>query len=157
MFIIDGIISGIVATMLFDAFQISLSYAYNINKSRWDLVGRYFFGFVDKIYIREDLESDKPVKNELLIGYIAHYLIGIIYGIIYVTINILFFNEPSLILAILFGFITVLGGWCIMMPYAFNLGFFASKKEERFQILTQNLIVHFIFGIGLYMGYKIII
>ena len=136
MFIIDGIISGIVATMLFDAFQISLSYAYNINKSRWDLVGRYFFGFVDKIYIREDLESDKPVKNEFLIGYIVHYLIGIIYGIIYVTINILFFNEPSLILAILFGFITVLGGWCIMMPYAFNLGFFASKKEERFQILT---------------------
>ena len=43
-----------------------------------------------------------------------------------------------------------------MMPYAYNIGFFALKKEEWKQILVQNLLVHFIFGIGLYLGYIII-
>ncbi len=156
MFIIEGIISGIIATILFDIFQISLFYAYNINKSRWDLVGRYFIGFKNKIYVREDIENDLSLDHELIVGYIIHYLIGIIYGIFYVLINKLFFNEPSLFLAISIGFLTVLGGWCIMMPFAFNIGFFASKKDEKYQILVQNLLVHFIFGIGLYIGYKIV-
>ena len=55
MFYLQGIISGIFATLLFDLFQISLSYAYNINKSKWNLVGRYFIGLKDKKYFREDI------------------------------------------------------------------------------------------------------
>ena len=43
-----------------------------------------------------------------------------------------------------------------MMPYVYNIGFFANKKVDQKQILTQNLIAHFIFGIGLYFGYLII-
>tara|TARA_B100001540_G_C15707854_1_gene597063 strand:- start:551 stop:1024 length:474 start_codon:yes stop_codon:yes gene_type:complete len=155
MFLIEGIASGIIATLMFDLFQLSLSYSYNINRSRWDLVGRYFAGFKKKKYFCENLENDEPIKNELIIGYVAHYFIGIIFGILYVSINILIFDTPSIFLAILIGFVTVLFGWCIMMPYAYNIGFFANKKEEWKQILIQNLIVHFIFGIGLYIGYKI--
>ena len=41
------------------------------------------------------------------------------------------------------------------MPYTYNIGFFASKKEEQFKMLAQNLIAHFIFGIGLYIGFLI--
>ena len=62
------------------------------------------------------------------------------------------FKEPSLILALSVGFVTVLGGWCIMMPYVYNIGFFALKKENNKKIITQNLIAHFIFGVGLYIG-----
>ena len=156
MFIFKGLISGIIATLIFDIFQISLSYAYNINKSRWDLIGRYFLGFKEKKYIREDLENDERVKNELLFGYIFHYIIGMIFGIIYVTINLIFYNHPSIILALIIGFSTVIGSWCILMPFAFNTGFFANKKEESLQIMVSNLIAHFIFGIGLYLGFVII-
>tara|TARA_Y100000590_G_scaffold452987_1_gene597149 strand:- start:1302 stop:1775 length:474 start_codon:yes stop_codon:yes gene_type:complete len=156
MYIIEGFVSGIVATIMFDIFQYTLYYSYNINRSRWDLVGRYFIGFKNKIYIRENLENDDPIKNELIIGYLIHYLIGSIFGLIYVLINTIFFNEPSIFLAIFVGFATVIGGWCIMMPYAYNIGFFAIKKDEWKQILAQNLLVHFIFGIGLFIGYIIV-
>ena len=40
MFLIYGLIAGIIATLIFDLFQISLSYAYNINKSNF--IKRYF-------------------------------------------------------------------------------------------------------------------
>ena len=53
MFLIEGIASGIIATLMFDLFQLSLSYSYNINRSRWDLVGRYFSGFKKKKYFCE--------------------------------------------------------------------------------------------------------
>ena len=155
MFLLQGIISGIIATLLFDLYQFSLTYAYNINKPKWNLAGRYFVGLTHKKYFREDIENENPINNELIFGYIGHYLIGIFFGLIYVSINLIFFNHPSIFLAIFIGFITVLGGWCIMMPLAYNIGFFASKKEEQKQIIIQNLIAHFVFGIGLYIGYII--
>ena len=157
MFFIYGILTGIIATIIFDIFQFSLSYAYNINKARWDLVGRYFIGLKEKKFFREDIENENQIKNELFIGYLVHYLIGVIYGIFYIILNLFLSNNPSLYLALIVGFITVLGAWCIMMPFAYNIGFFASKKEEQKQIIVQNLIAHFIFGVGLYIGYLTII
>ena len=157
MFIIEGIISGIIATLLFDIFQISLTFAYGVNKAKWDLAGRYFIGISKGKYIQEDLDGEPVEQNELFIGYVVHYLIGVIYGLIYVIINSLLLSEPSLLLALVIGFLTVLGSWCLMMPYAYNLGFFGSKIEEQKQIIVQNLLFHFVFGVGLFLGYIIIV
>ena len=155
MIILQGFISGLIATILFDLFNNSLNYAYNIDKPRWNLLGRYFIGYRQKRYFRVSLAEDEEEDNELFWGYIIHYIIGIIYGLIYVCLNVFFFDYPSLLIAYLFGFITVLGAWCFLMPFAFNLGFFASKSDQQFNILVQNLIGHFVFGTGLFIGYYI--
>ena len=155
MIILQGFISGLIATILFDIFNISLSYAYGVNKPKWHLLGRYFIGYKQKKFLRKFLEEEEKESHEFLWGYVIHYIIGLIYGIFYVWLNLLFFDYPSLLIAYLFGFITVLGAWCYMMPFAFNLGFFASKSDKQFNILAQNLIAHFIFGTGLFIGYYI--
>ena len=155
MLIIQGLISGIIATIIFDLFNISLKFAYNIDKPKWNFLGRYFLGYKEGRYIRKSLQDDDDVENELLWGYIIHYLIGIIYGLFYVFINLLIFDYPSLLIAYVVGFITVLGAWCYLMPFAYNLGFFASKSDQQFKTLTQNLIGHFIFGTGLFIGFYI--
>lgn len=155
MLIFQGLISGIIATIIFDFFNISLKFAYNIDKPKWNFLGRYFLGYKEGKYIRKSLQYDDDVENELLWGYIIHYLIGIIYGLFYVFINLLIFDYPSLLIAYIVGFITVLGAWCYLMPFAYNLGFFASKSDQQFKTLTQNLIGHFIFGTGLFIGFYI--
>ena len=152
MLIIQGLISGLIATLIFDLFNQSLNFAYGINKPKWNLLGRYFLGYKDGRFFRKSLKDDDEIENELLYGYIFHYSIGIIYGLVYVSLNKLFFDYPSMLLAYIFGFTTVLGAWCYLMPFAYNLGFFASKSDQRFIILSQNLIVHFIFGTGLFIG-----
>ena len=152
MFIIQGLISGVIATIIFDIFQLSLNYAYGVDKPRWDLVGRYFLGYKKGIYTRITIADDEQEENELIWGYVIHYLIGIIYGIFYISLNLLMFNYPSILLAYFIGFISVLGAWCYLMPFAFNLGFFASKNENKFKIMSQNLIAHFVFGTGLFIG-----
>jgi len=155
MLIFQGLISGIIATIIFDLFNISLKFAYNIDKPKWNFLGRYFLGYKEGRYIRKSLQEDDEEENELLWGYIIHYLIGIIYGLFYVFINLLIFDYPSLLIAYVVGFITVLGAWCYLMPFAYNLGFFASKSDQQFKTLTQNLIGHFIFGTGLFIGFYI--
>tara|TARA_X000000368_G_C22726202_1_gene577456 strand:+ start:112 stop:585 length:474 start_codon:yes stop_codon:yes gene_type:complete len=156
MIILQGFISGLIATILFDLFNNSLNYAYNIDKPRWNLLGRYFIGYRQKRYFRVSLAEDEEEDNELFWGYIIHYIIGIIYGLIYVCLNVFFFDYPSLLIAYLFGFITVLGAWCYLMPFAYNLGFFASKSDQQLNILVQNLIGHFVFGTGLFIGFCVI-
>ena len=70
MFLIHGLLAGIIATALFDIYQIALNYAYGINKTRWDLVGRYFIGLKNNKYFREDLTNDASEKYELIYGYL---------------------------------------------------------------------------------------
>ena len=156
MFLIHGLIAGIIATVLFDIYQIALNYAYGINKTRWNLVGRYFIGLKNNKYFRNDLINDPFEKHELIYGYLIHYTIGIIYGFFYILINLIFYDEPSISIALIYGFITILGGWCIMMPFAYNLGFFASKSDEKNQLIVQGLLAHFVFGIGLFIGYSLV-
>ena len=156
MFLIHGLIAGIIATVLFDIYQIALNYAYGINKTRWNLVGRYFIGLKNNKYFRDDLINDPFEKHELIYGYLIHYTIGIIYGFFYILINLIFYDEPSISIALIYGFITILGGWCIMMPFAYNLGFFASKSDEKNQLIAQGLLAHFVFGIGLFIGYSLV-
>ena len=152
MILFQGIISGLFATFIFDLFQSSLKYAYGIEKPKWNLLGRYFLGYKESKFIRKTLIDDEELDNELLWGYFFHYLIGIIYGIVFVILNFLLFDYPSILLAYIFGFSTVLGAWCFLMPFAYNLGFFASKSEGRTNLLAQNLIAHFVFGTGLFIG-----
>ena len=156
MILLDGIISGIIATLFFDIFQIAALYAYGVNKSNWALIGRYFIGVARMQLIQNDLINANEEKNELIIGYFAHYLIGAIFGVVYTVINFILFDSPSFYLALTIGFITVLFGWCVMMPFAFNIGFFASKMDEQKKILVQNILAHYFFGTGLYFGLLIL-
>ena len=43
-----------------------------------------------------------------------------------------------------------------MMPFAYNLGFFASKSDEKYQLIVQGLLAHFVFGTGLFIGYSLV-
>ena len=157
MILLNGIFSGIVATLFFDIFQIALSFAYGANKSNWALIGRYFIGITRMQFIQNNLINENEEKNELIIGYFVHYIIGAIFGITYTVINFVLYDSPSFYLALSVGFITVLFGWCFIMPFAFNMGFFASKMDDQKRILVQNLLAHYFFGTGLYFGLLIVI
>lgn len=156
MILLNGIISGIVATIFFDLFQIAVFFAYGANKSNWALIGRYFIGITRMQFTQYDLLNEREEKHELFIGYFIHYLIGSIFGIVYILINFIFYDSPSFYLALTIGFISVLFGWCIIMPFAYNIGFFASKLNDQKKILVQNILAHYFFGTGLYFGLLII-
>ena len=159
MIIIEGIFIGIIATFLFDLFDFITQYAYGTNKKKWNIVGRYFAKlFFELKFFQENIHNEPVVKNENFIGYFFHYFIGSIFGIFFIFINYFYYSYSNIVgvesyfISIFFGFFTVLFGWCFMQPYAYNIGFFASKEENQIEILLQNFISHFMFGNGLSFG-----
>jgi hypothetical protein len=86
-----------------------------------------------------------------MVGWIAHYLIGITFGIAFVALaGNSWLQHPTLIPAIAFGVLTVLMPFFIMQP-AFGLGFAASKMPNPTQARLRSLMNHTAFGIGLYL------
>ena len=78
--------------LIFDIYQYSLSYAYSTSKPKWYLIGRYVYGLKNRLYFREDISNEAEVENEFFIGYTSHYIIGSIFGITYVCLNIFQFS-----------------------------------------------------------------
>ena len=141
MLIIHGLIAGIIATALFDIYQIALNYAYGINKTRWELVGRYFIGLKNNKYFREDLTNDSSEKYELIYGYLIHYAIGIIYGFLYILINIIFYEEPSILIALVQDPVEIYCPLSKISPFCANK--FISHKAELKGLLSTLLVFPF--------------
>ena len=52
MILLQGVISGLFATIIFDLFNISLNFSYGIEKPKWNLLGRYFLGYKESRFFR---------------------------------------------------------------------------------------------------------
>ena len=86
-----------------------------------------------------------------MVGWIAHYMIGITFAIAFVAlIGNNWLEHPTLIPAIVFGGVTVLAPFFIMQP-SFGLGFVASKTSNPTQARLRSLMNHTAFGAGLYL------
>jgi hypothetical protein len=96
--------------------------------------------------------GNKPQKRaECTVGWIAHYIIGIMFAIVFVAlVGTDWLKRPILIPAIAFGLITVSMPFCVMQP-AFGLGFAASKSSNPTQFRVRSLVNHAVFGFGLYL------
>ena len=64
MYIYQGIISGLIATIIFDLFNFSLNFAYNIDKPKWNFLGRYFLGYI------EDYFFENTVFHRVIQGFV---------------------------------------------------------------------------------------
>lgn len=96
--------------------------------------------------------NSAPSKSaECIVGWTAHYLIGITFAFIFIAIEgNAWLEQPTLVPAILFGIATVLAPLLIMQP-AFGLGIAASKTSNPTQARVRSVMNHIAFGIGLYL------
>jgi hypothetical protein len=106
-------------------------------------------------YCHEDIGTVKPVKAELIVGWTAHYLIGIVFATtMIISSGDSWLIEPSILPAIAFGLVTVGFPFFIMQP-SMGLGIAASKTPQPTLSRFRSLLTHFIFGLGLYFFAKL--
>jgi hypothetical protein len=149
--LISTILIGLGATLTFDLWTFFLKYAFKITPSNFCLVGRWIRYMPDGIYKHSNIASARTKSSECTIGWIAHYMIGATFAVIFVAfVGNKWLQHPTLIPAITFGVLTVVAPFFIMQP-AFGFGIASSKGSNPAGARLRSLVNHFVFGFGLYV------
>ncbi len=148
---ISAILIGLGATLTFDLWALFLKHAFKITPSNICLVGRWLRYMPEGTFKHSNIASTPPKSAECTVGWIAHYMIGITFALVFVAlVGNNWLQHPTLIPAIVFGVVTVLAPFSIMQP-SFGLGFAASKMSNPAQARIRSLMNHTAFGAGLYL------
>ncbi|HRQ38850.1 MAG TPA: DUF2938 domain-containing protein [Chloroflexota bacterium] len=148
---ISSIFIGLGATLTFDLWALFLKHAFKVPSSNICLVGRWLRYMPEGTFKHSNIVSAPQKSAECRVGWIAHYLIGVMFAITFVALaGKNWLQHPTLVPAMLFGVVTVVGPFFIMQP-SFGLGFAASKTSNPMQARFRSLMNHTAFGIGLYL------
>ena len=151
LYYLSLIFIGTGATLTIDLWALFLKHAFKIAPSNFCLVGRWLRYIPDGIFRHANRGSVPPKSAECTVGWIAHYMIGIIFSTGFIVLTGKdWLQQPTLIPAMVFGLVTVSMPFFIMQP-AFGLGIAASKTSNPAQARLRSLINHAIFGLGLYL------
>ena len=150
--IVNSAVVGVGATAVMDIWALTLQKIFGIPPLNFAMVGRWLAYIPKGVFRHDNIGSVKPATAELVIGWAAHYLIGIIFAALLIMFTgFEWLNNPSIVPAIVFGLLTVGFPFFIMQP-CLGLGMAAAKTPKPNVARLRSLLTHFIFGLGLYVS-----
>ncbi|MDA9171139.1 DUF2938 domain-containing protein [Alphaproteobacteria bacterium] len=150
---------GLLSCLVMDLWQRLVKLTYGINPSDWGVIGRWLIMLILKQKVlNPNIENEKPYKNELIIGWIFHYFVAILYSLAFFILIYYFeFLEASFYDGLIFGLITVIIPWFIFLPIL-GKGILAVKTPKPILVCSLSVWSHVAIGtpIGLlyqFLGY----
>ena len=117
---------------------------------RSGLVGRWLAYMPRGRFRHERIAAVPAVRGERIIGWIAHYAIGIAFaGLLLAIWGLDWARQPTLAPALMVGVGTVAAPFLLMQP-GMGAGIAASRTPRPAAARLQSLITHLVFGAGLY-------
>lgn len=149
-FLIRAAVIGIGATLLLDIWAQLLKRIVAWPAPNWAMPGRWVAHLPRGVFVHDDIGKAEPVANELAIGWVFHYAVGILFAAALLAIwGLGWAYNPTFMPALIVGLVTVGCGWFILQPGT-GAGIAASKKANAWQIRAMNIVGHIVFAIGLY-------
>ncbi len=146
---------GIGGTLLLDVWAWALSLIFGVSSTNWALVGRWIVNLTfGRLTVNHP--KSKTIRGELLIGWLAHYLIGISYGIsLFIIWGENWLIQPTIDEPVMISWVLLIAPFFIMMP---GLGAGVAGQNTPNPTLTRfkSLVGHTIFGIGMFCTAKLI-
>ena len=154
--IYQGVLIGVIATIAIDLASLIVKHVFRLPTADWAMIGRWVSHIPRGVFIHESIADSEEVKHERLIGWIAHYVTGVVYGLIYLgVVRGLLSADPTLTSALVFALVTLVVPWFIMQP-GLGVGVCASKAPRPGVVRSINVSMHVVFGLGLYAGWMLI-
>lgn len=136
------------ATLLIGAGATAVMDLWSLTRTRkpdYALVGRWLAYIPRGRFRHHPISASAPVRGERLIGWCAHYLIGIAFaGVLLAVWGMDWARQPTIGPALIVGLGTVAAPVLVMQP-AMGTGF-----------RWQSLITHAVFGLGLYLSASVL-
>jgi hypothetical protein len=150
-FIVRAVLIGSGATIVMDLWALFLAQL-GIRSLNLAFLGRWVGHVPEGRWIHENIASAPPVRGELVIGWCAHYAIGISFAaLLLATFGLGWARSPSLFPAILVGIATVVAPLFILQP-GLGAGIASSKTATPLLNCLKSVVTHTVYGFGLYFA-----
>lgn len=145
-----AVLIGAGATAVMDIWAIARRRLLGIPSLDYALVGRWLVYLTRGQFRHDRIAATPPFKGERLIGWTAHYLIGIAFAAALLALwGLDWARHPTLGPALLVGIGSVAAPFFLMQP-GMGAGIAASRTPRPAAARINSLITHAIFGLGLY-------
>jgi len=145
-----GLVIGAGATLLMDLWLVLLWRAFGESKFSVVPMGRWFGHLFRGRVAHVDIAASEPLVYEQPLGWLFHYGVGMLYGVILTLLaGPGWTAHPTFLPAWILGIVTVGAGWFILQP-GLGLGWAASRTPRPNKVRLLNLLAHTVFAIGLW-------
>lgn len=146
------IATGIGATAFMDLWGIARKFLFGMAPPDYGMVGRWIAHMPRGRFVHNAIAAAPAMPAERLIGWTAHYLIGITFAAILVGVcGTAWLERPTIGPALMIGVVTVAAPFLIMQP-GMGAGIAASRTKNPAAARRQSLVTHTMFGLGLYVA-----
>ena len=148
-FTLCAMLIGVGATATMDLWAVFLK-IFGVQSLDLGLLGRWIGYFPSGQFMHDSIAGVSPVRGERIIGWCAHYAIGMMFATLLLSIwGLKWVRTPSLFPALCIGFVTVVAPFFIMQP-AMGAGIAASKTPTPNVARAKSILAHAVYGFGLY-------
>ncbi len=145
------VLIGAGATLVMDLWALLLK-QFGVPSLNFAFLGRWLGHLPERQWIHESIAKAAPVRGERLLGWCAHYSIGITFAAVLLgAFGLDWARSPSLGPALLVGIMTVLAPLLVLQP-ALGAGIASSKTPRPVFNTAKSLVTHTVFGFGLYLA-----
>lgn len=149
-YLLCTVIIGVGATAVTDVWGIVRKRLLGIPALDYGLVGRWLGWMPQGRFRHGSIAAAAPIRHERVIGWGAHYVIGVVFaGMLLGACGLEWVREPTIGPALLFGVATVAAPFLLMQPGT-GLGIAARRTPRPRAARIQTVITHTVFGAGLY-------
>jgi hypothetical protein len=154
-FVCRSILIGIGATLTMDLWAAVLR-RFGVSSLNFALLGRWIGHIPRGRFIHASIARTAAVRGELLIGWFAHYSIGVTFSALLVaTFGLEWARAPTLPPALFIGGVTVLAPLLVLQP-AMGAGIASSKTVTPVFNSVKSLVTHTVFGFGLFLAARVV-
>lgn len=149
------ILVGVLATAMLDLWTLLRQRIFATPLPNYALVGRWFAHMPGGRFRHASIIKATPVAAERLIGWIAHYAIGVVFAALIPALwGSAWMSAPTLAPALMVGLSTVIAPLLVMQP-AMGTAKPPGSPQWRGAAL-QSLFTHLVFGLGLYVAARLV-
>jgi Protein of unknown function (DUF2938) len=147
-----GLIVGVLATLTMDVVAV-IALRLGIagpgpRRTGPDLIGRWLGYLFQGKFRHRDIVQTPPLRGELLLGFVAHYCIGIVLTLVYLGLLVVAHVAPTAFNAILYGTATTVFPWFLMFPSQ-GMGWLGRDAPGDAHLVRASLFNHIVFGLGI--------
>ena len=139
-----------------DAWALFLRRAFNVASLNFCFLGRWLLHMPSGVFRHSSISSAGQKPRECVVGWLAHYTIGITLAIAFlVIVSPAWLARPTLLPALLWGAITVAMPFLVLQP-SLGLGIASSKAPNPARARMRSMATHLVYGGGLYFTASIL-